>query len=66
MSNDGGVVALQIIFISPGQSLKAFSPIVLTDSPNVTLVKPVQPSNAWTSILVTVLGIMMLFRLLQP
>ena len=33
---------------------------------NITLVRPVQPSNAWYPILITLLGIVTLVRLVQP
>ena len=53
---------------SPVQLLNALSPIVSWSSPGVKvrLVSPVQPLNASLSIVVTLLGMDISFRLVQP
>lgn len=48
---------------APEIRFSTYQPVVFS---NVTLVRPVQPSNAYEPIIVTLSGILILVRVLQP
>ena len=62
----GGVVALQVTVAMAGAFMKASLPMVVTELPIQTPVKPVQPLKAYIPISVTELGISMFVRPTQP
>ena len=62
----GGIIASQVIEVSPSQPLKAQYPMLVTDSGIVIEVRLVQPEKTIPPIFVAELGIVIEVRLEQP